>query len=73
MVENVIQIKSGITINVGASVKKHHICEKACIWYPASCSCEKGKYLASIIGSSVITCDKIIDAEKKRNYSNKLQ
>ena len=28
MVENVIQIKSGITINLDTSVKKHQICEK---------------------------------------------
>ena len=28
MEENVIQMKSGITINVDAGVRKHHICEK---------------------------------------------
>ena len=31
--------------------------------------CENGKYLASIIDDSVITCDKII--KKKQTYSNK--
>ena len=43
--------------------KKHHICEKDYIWNPATCSCENGKYLASIIYDLVITCDEIIDAE----------
>ena len=43
--------------------KKHHICEKDYIWNPATCSCENGKYLASIIYDFVITCDEIIDSE----------
>ena len=43
MVENVIQIKSGITINID------HACEKDYIWNPATCSSENFKYLASII------------------------
>ena len=59
MVENVIQIKSGITINID------HACEKDYIWNPATCSSENFKYLASIIDNSVITCDEIIDAEAK--------
>ena len=29
--------------------KKHHRCEKDYTWNPATCSCENGKYLASII------------------------
>ena len=37
--------------------KKHHICEKDYIWSPATCSCENGKYLASIVDNSVIRCD----------------
>ena len=61
MVENVIQIKSGITINVGASVKKHRACEKDYIWNPATCSCENGKYLASITDNSMTACDEIIE------------
>ena len=28
--------------------KNQHICEKDYIWNPATCSCENGKYLASI-------------------------
>ena len=43
--------------------KNHHICEKDYIWNPATCICENGKYLASIFGYSVITCDEIIDVE----------
>ena len=43
--------------------KKHHICEKDYTWNPATCSCENGKYLASIIYDLVITCDEIIDSE----------
>ena len=43
--------------------KKHHLCEKDYIWNPATGSCENGKYLASIIDDSVITCDEIIDAD----------
>ena len=41
--------------------KKHNICEKYYIWNSAACSCENGKYLASIIEDSVITCDEIIE------------
>ena len=36
--------------------KKHHICEKDYIWNPATCSCKNGKYLASVIDDSVVTC-----------------
>ena len=46
-------------------VKQHHICEKDYIWNPATCSCKKGEYLASIIEDSVITCDEIIDLKAK--------
>ena len=55
--ENVIQIKSRITINLDASIKKKHTCEKYSIWNTSTCSCENGKYLASITDDSVITCD----------------
>ena len=63
--KNVIQIKSGLMINVSVSYKKHHICEKDYFWNPATCSCKNGKYLANIIDNSVITCDEVIDAEAK--------
>ena len=62
------QIKSEIMINADVNVKKHKY-EKDYIWNPAICSCENGKYLASIIDDdSVIMCDEIIT---KKNYSNK--
>ena len=53
-VENVIQTKSGIMINVDARNKKHWVHEKYYIWNPATCSCENGKYLASSTDDSVI-------------------
>ena len=62
MVQNVSQIKSGITINVDASAECW--CEKD-VWNPATCICKNGKYLANIIDVSVITCDEIINAEAK--------
>ena len=38
--------------------------EKDYIWNPATWSCKNGKYLASIIDDSVITCDEIIKKQK---------
>ena len=35
------------------------------IWNSATCSCENGKYLASINDDSVVTCDETIDADAK--------
>ena len=43
--------------------KKHHVCEKDYIWNPNTCSCQNGKYLASIMDDSAITCDEIIDTD----------
>ena len=34
------------------------------IWNPATCPCENGNYLGSIIDDSLITCDEIIDMTK---------
>ena len=39
--------------------KKIHICEKDFL-EPATCNCENGKYLASIMDDSVIICDEVI-------------
>ena len=36
------------------------------IWNRATCSCKNGKYLASVIDNSVITCDGIIDAKETK-------
>ena len=41
--------------------KKHHVCEKAYVWNPATCNCKNGKYLARIMDDSAITRDEIID------------
>ena len=38
--------------------------KKDYIWNHVTC-CKNGKYLASIIDDSVITCDEILDAEAK--------
>ena len=43
--------------------KKPHVCEKDYICNPATCGCKNGKYLASIIHDSAITCD-----ENKESY-----
>ena len=64
MIENVIQIKSVITINVIANAK-NIIYVKKYIWNPTTCSCENRKYLASISDKSVSTCDEVIDVEAK--------
>ena len=45
------------------------ICEKDYIWNPATCTCESGKCLPSIIDDSVIAWDEIIGAEKNSSYS----
>ena len=59
MEENVIQINGGITVNVDVSVKNAMYVKKDYIWNPATCSCENGKYFASIMVDSTITCDDI--------------
>ena len=65
MEELVIQINGGIMINVDVGVKKRHVCEKDYIWNAATYKCEKGKYLASFMDDSVITCDEIIESYNK--------
>ena len=64
MVENVIQTKSRIMINVDVGVKiwKNIMCaKKEYIWNPAACSCGNGKYLGNIIDDWLIMFDDIID------------
>ena len=41
--------------------KNRHECEKDYAKNPATCSCENGKYLATIMDDSAITFDQIID------------
>ena len=50
MVENVVEIKNGITISNEVSPKSERTscAKKEYIWNPATCSCENGKYLAII-------------------------
>ena len=43
--------------------KKRHAWEKNYFWNPSTCSCENGKYLASIMDNLTITCDEIRDVE----------
>ena len=56
MEENVIHINAGIMINVNVCVEKDYI------WNPATCTCENGEYLASIIDDSAIKCDYITES-----------
>ena len=35
------------------------MCEKDYVWDPATCYCKNGKYLASIMDDSKITCDEV--------------
>ena len=39
--------------------------EKIIFWNPATCSCENGKYLASILDDSAIICDEVIESYEK--------
>ena len=45
-------------------LQKNQIYKKDCIWNPATCSCENGKYLASIDVDSMIMCSGIIEERK---------
>ena len=66
---NVNAISNGIKINVDANAE-NIIYEKDYTWNPATCICENGRCLASIIDDLVITCDEIIDAEDT-NFNEK--
>ena len=56
MVENIAQIKSGITINVNVTVRT---------WKnPFTCTRDNSEYLASITDNSGISCDQIIEETK---------
>ena len=71
MEENVIQINGVTMINVDVSTKNVMYVNKNYVWNPATCSCENGKYIGSIMDDSAIICDKAIDedadAEAKSN------
>ena len=70
MVKKVIQNKKWNNDKFRCKCKKHHICEKGCIWDLAACSGKDSKYLASIIDDSLITYDEIIDMETKTVTTN---
>ena len=72
MVENVIQIKNGIMINVNVSVKTN-AWHKDFIWNPTTCSSQNGKYIANTMDDSVIKYDEIMescDKETKKFLTN---
>ena len=41
------------------------------VWNPATCIGENGKYLASIMDDSVITCDETIKSYVPTNFNEK--
>ena len=41
--------------------EKHHICGKNYVWNSATCNCESGKHLASIMNDSAIIYDEVIE------------
>ena len=50
----------------------HHICEKDYVWNPATCNCENGKYLASIMDDSAIMCDEVVKSnDEEINFNEK--
>ena len=63
--KNVIQIDRTITINIDVSAKNVMHVKK--IIFGITCSCENGKYLASIMNDSAITCE-VKKCDKKCNY-----
>ena len=52
---------------------EYYVCEKNYIWNTVTCDCKNGKYLASIIEDSVISCDEIIQKTKtvSTNFNEK--
>ena len=42
--------------------KNHRLCTKDYSWNPSTCICENGKFFKSIVVTSVIVCNKIINA-----------
>ena len=47
--------------------------ENDCIWNLATCSCQNGKYLASIMDDSAIICYEIIEETVQTNFNGKKQ
>ena len=54
--------------------KKHHLCKNNYVWNPATCNCDNGKYLASIMDDSANICDEIIESyDDEINFNEKKQ
>ena len=66
LVKNVTQSKSVISINVivNANIWETSCVRKKYVWNPSTCTSKNGKYWASIITDSVITCNGIIEVKK---------
>ena len=45
--------------NCWCKCKKHHLSEKYYVWNPATCSCENGKNLGSVMDDSAIMCNEL--------------
>ena len=74
MVQSVIQIKSGIMTNFHAIAKTSYMWKKIIFGILLNVVAKHGKYLASIIDDSVITCYEIIEAVARsyqRNFNEK--
>ena len=54
MEKRVIQFNGGIIINIYVSVKNVIMSKRLYLEYPSTCSCENGKYLASIMDNFTI-------------------
>ena len=52
--------------------KKRHVCEKDYVWNPATWNCENGKYLASVMDDSMISCNEIINV-METNFMKKIK
>ena len=52
--------------------KKCHVGEKDYIWNPATCSCQNGKYSASIIDDSATASDEILTQNVRTIRKQKL-
>ena len=60
-----LMAKNMTQIYVRIKIQENIICAKETFfWNSATCSCQNDKYLGSIIGDSVATCDKVIDTSK---------
>ena len=62
MEENVTQINGIIMIIVDVNIKIIMYVKKIMIMNRATCNCENGKYLTSMMDDSGIICDEVIES-----------